>query len=89
MLVPVFRIAKISIGELVGFDDESHDLFCPRDHVSTGKEPQFSDKRVPEMVGELQKQADAALPHDQSIRTYGHCKGEMVASFAACKGTST
>ena len=33
MLIPFFRIAEISIGEVVSFDDESHDLLCPRDHV--------------------------------------------------------
>ena len=46
MLIPFFRIAEISIGEVVSFDDESHDLLCPRDHVGIGKEPQFPDKRV-------------------------------------------
>ena len=46
VLLPLCRITKISIGEVVGFDDASHDLLCLRDDVSRGEEPQFPDKRV-------------------------------------------
>jgi hypothetical protein len=45
-LPPFLRIAKISIGEVVSFDDKLHDLLCPRDHVGSREEPQFPDKRV-------------------------------------------
>lgn len=45
-LLPFFQIAKVSVGELVRFDDESHDLPCHRDHAGCGEEPQFSDKSV-------------------------------------------
>src|SRR5436853_3999785 len=31
---------------VVSFGDASHDLLRPRDHVSSGKEPQFPEKRA-------------------------------------------
>ena len=43
---PVFRIVKVSVGEVVGLDDALHDLLRLRDDVGGGKEPQFPDKRV-------------------------------------------
>ena len=42
----VYRLAKISIWEVVGFYDALHDLVCVCDDASRGKEPQFRDKRV-------------------------------------------
>jgi hypothetical protein len=34
----------------------------------------------------LESEASAA---GVALRTYGHCKGEMVASFGVCKGRTT
>ena len=42
----IFRIVKVPVGEVVGFDDAMHDLLCLRDDVGGGKEPQFPNKRV-------------------------------------------
>jgi hypothetical protein len=45
-LSPVFRITKISIGEVVGFDDASHDRLYLRDAVKRGEEPLLPGKRM-------------------------------------------
>ena len=44
--LPVFRIAKIPVGEVVGFGNALHDFLCSRDDVSRGEEPQPPDKCV-------------------------------------------
>jgi hypothetical protein len=44
--LPVFRIAEISVGEVVDFDDVLHDLLCLCDDVTRGAEPQLPNKGV-------------------------------------------
>jgi hypothetical protein len=46
LLMDIYRLAKISIWEVVSFYDASHHLLCVCDDASRGKEPQFRDKRV-------------------------------------------
>jgi hypothetical protein len=44
--VPVFRVAEIPVGEVVGFGDTLHDFLCARDDVRRGEQPQPPDKCV-------------------------------------------
>ena len=44
--LPVFRIAEISVGEVVDFDDVLHDLLCLCDDVAGGAKPQLPDEGI-------------------------------------------